>query len=60
MVFTSVVEVFGIGMVIPFLGALTSPEKIFSHEWAQPFFEIANITSPDQIVLPFTIIFLLI
>jgi len=58
MVFTSIVEVFGIGMVIPFLGALTSPEKVFLHEWSQPFLQIFNISSPDQIILPLTIVFI--
>ena len=58
MVFASIVEIFGISMVIPFLGALTSPEKVFSHEWSQPFLQVFNISSPDQIILPLTITFI--
>ncbi len=31
---TSFAEVFAIGAVLPFLGVLTAPEKIFTHELA--------------------------
>jgi ATP-binding cassette, subfamily B, bacterial PglK len=58
MIFTSIIEVIGIGAVIPFLGALTSPEKVFSHELFQPFAQIVNISEPGQVVFPLTMVFI--
>lgn len=58
MAFTSIIEVLGIGAVIPFLGALASPEKVFSHELFQPFAQIANISEPDQVVFPLAVVFI--
>lgn len=49
---TSVVEVVSIGAVIPFLGALSSPEKLFEHQATQPFINFLNLTEPDQLLFP--------
>ena len=59
MIFASFIEVFSIGMVLPFLGALTAPEIIFEHPLAQPFIQYLNLTDPSQILLPLTIVFCL-
>jgi len=59
MIFASFVEVFSIGMVLPFLGALTAPELIFENPLAQPFINYLNLTDPSQILLPLTIVFCL-
>ena len=37
MVLASFAEIVSIGAVVPFLGALTSPESIFEHPMAQSF-----------------------
>lgn len=50
-------ELLSLGMVLPFLGALTSPERIFSHPWAQPLIRVLNLTSPQQLLLPLTLLF---
>ncbi len=53
----SFAEVVSIGAVLPFLGVLTSPEKIFAHELAQPFIQLLQIQSAQELLLPFTLIF---
>lgn len=56
---SSLAEIFSIGAVMPFLGALTSPEKVFNSSSAQPIVRILKITSPTDILLPMTIIFVI-
>ena len=58
MVVASFAEVVSIGAVLPFLGVLTSPEKIFAHELAQPFIHLLQIQSAQELLLPFTLIFI--
>ncbi len=53
----SLAEVVSIGAVLPFLGALTSPEWVFTHPMAQRFIHIAGIISVDQLLLPLTLVF---
>lgn len=57
MLLTSVAEAISIGAVIPFLGVLTSPDRVFENESLLPFFSYFNITNPNQITLPITISF---
>lgn len=59
MIFTSIVEVISIGSVIPFLGALASPEKVFSSYLITPFVDFFSIKTPSQIIIPLTIFFCL-
>ena len=58
MMVTSFAEVVSIGAVLPFLGVLTSPEKIFAHNLAQPFIQLLQIRSAQDLHLPFTLIFI--
>jgi ABC-type multidrug transport system fused ATPase/permease subunit len=57
MLLASFSEVISIGAVLPFLGALTAPERIFEFPAAQPFIKLLNITAPSQLLLPLTISF---
>ena len=57
MVMTSFAEVFSIGSVLPFLGVLTSPERIFDIPAIQPMIKALELRGPDQLLLPITIIF---
>lgn len=57
MIFASFSEIFSIGALIPFLGALVSPENIFSHPRAAFFIDFFNFTEPKDIVLPITVLF---
>jgi ATP-binding cassette subfamily B protein len=58
MVITSFAEVVSIGAVLPFLGALMSPEKVFSNEYVQLIVTILQITEPQQLLLPLTLLFI--
>lgn len=53
----SLAEVFSIGAVLPFLGVLTAPERVFAHEYAQPFIARLGITQPQDLLLPATVLF---
>jgi ABC-type multidrug transport system fused ATPase/permease subunit len=57
MLLASFAEVMSIGAVLPFLGALTTPDLIFFHPLAQPLINALSLTSPKQILLPLTIVF---
>ena len=57
MIISSFAEIFSIGAVLPFLGVLTAPERVFTHPALQPFIQILGLTSAKQLLLPLTIIF---
>lgn len=57
MTLASFAEVISIGAVLPFLAALTAPNRIFEHPYAQPFIQMLGLTSADQLLLPLTIAF---
>jgi ABC-type multidrug transport system fused ATPase/permease subunit len=57
MVLASLAEILSIGAVLPFLAVLTVPDRIFAHPAAQPFIQLAGLTSADQLLLPLTITF---
>jgi len=57
MVIASFAEMLSIGAVLPFLGVLTAPDRIFLHTAAQPIIQILKLSSPEQLLLPITIIF---
>ena len=59
MIVASIMEVVSIGAIVPFLGALTSPEQIYQHQFTQPLIQILGLTDPRQLLLPLTIIFVL-
>ncbi|ADL56835.1 ABC transporter ATP-binding protein [Gallionella capsiferriformans] len=57
MTLSSFAEILSIGAVLPFLGALTAPSRIFQHPAAQPFIQALGLTSVEQLLLPLTITF---
>ncbi len=57
MLFASFAEMLSIGAMLPFLGVLTAPEKIFNFAAVQPIIRALNLTEPTQLLLPFTIAF---
>ncbi|WP_215314390.1 ABC transporter ATP-binding protein [Polynucleobacter paneuropaeus] len=57
MLVTSFAEILSIGAVLPFLGVLTSPERIFDISYAQPFIHALKLSEPKQLLLPLTFIF---
>ena len=58
MVITSFAEVVSIGVVLPFLGVLVSPERVFANAYIQPIVTSLQITEPNQLLLPLTLFFI--
>ena len=50
-------ELFSIGAVIPFLGVIADPGRLFIMPSMQPVLNILSITREDQLLLPLTLIF---
>jgi ATP-binding cassette, subfamily B, bacterial PglK len=59
MILASITEIISVGAILPFLGILTSPDQVYQHQLMQPVNSILNITSPEQLLLPLTIAFIL-
>jgi len=59
MIIASFAEIVSIGLILPFLGLLADPEKVFAHEYAQPFIQILNIKNSTEMLLPVVIAFCL-
>lgn len=57
MLLASFAEIFSIGAVLPFLGALTAPERIFELPVARPVIQTLKLTEPKQLLFPLTIVF---
>jgi ABC-type multidrug transport system fused ATPase/permease subunit len=57
MILASFAEILSIGAVLPFLGILTAPARVFEIRAAQPLILTLGLTSPDQLLLPLTVIF---
>ncbi len=57
MILASFAEILSIGAVLPFLGVLTAPIRVFEHPVAQPVIQILELTEPKQLLLPLTITF---
>lgn len=57
MLFSSLLEVMSIGAVIPFLAALTAPEKVMEGHFGGWVAGVLGVSAPEQILLPMTVIF---
>jgi ABC-type multidrug transport system fused ATPase/permease subunit len=57
MLISAVMETVSIGAVLPFLGILTVPDKVFSHPIVARLAPAVGIESADQLVLPLTLAF---
>ncbi len=60
LVISSLSEMVSIGAVIPFLGVLTTPEKVFDMPYIQPIKEYLRIFNPQELILPLTLAFIII
>ena len=56
--FASLLEVISVGAVLPFLGVLTAPEQVYQHPFMQPLIEILELSEPNELVLPLTMLFI--
>jgi ATP-binding cassette subfamily B protein len=57
MVIASFAEVISIGAVLPFLGVLTAPDRMFLNPIVRPLINALSLTEPKQLLLPLTIAF---
>ncbi len=56
-VLSAFAEIASLGAVIPFIGALTEPDRLLRWPIVARFAGILGITTPDQLLLPLTIAF---
>lgn len=59
MILASLAEVISIGSVLPFLGVLANPDSVFQNKFFVPIINIFNATSPNNLLFPLTILFIL-
>jgi ABC-type multidrug transport system fused ATPase/permease subunit len=59
MLISALVEVVSLGSVLPFLGVLAVPDKVFDNSLVAYFSSIFQIHHPYELVLPLTILFAL-
>lgn len=59
MLAASFAELFSIGMVIPFLGALTTPELIYEHWFIKPLVVFFGLKNSQELLLPTTLVFVM-
>lgn len=57
MLLSAFAEVISLGSVLPFLGILVAPDRVFNHPIAADVIHAWGITSADQLVLPLTVVF---
>ncbi|MFH0798571.1 MAG: ABC transporter ATP-binding protein [Pseudomonadota bacterium] len=53
----SFAEVVSLGAVVPFIGILTQPGKVFAYPAMAGVVRLFGITVPEQLILPFTVAF---
>lgn len=57
MIAASFAEVLSIGAVLPFLGVLVAPEKVWEYSLVRETFGLIGISSSAQLLLPLTLLF---
>lgn len=50
-------EIISLGSVLPFIGILTNPEKVFNNEFGKKFSDMVGITSAKELALAISIAF---
>ncbi len=59
MIMSSIAEIVSIGSLIPFLGIITAPEKIYSSHFMTSINGFLEIDSAEKLLLPFTVFFII-
>ena len=57
MMTAALAEVISVGAILPFLGILTAPEKLFAYPALQGFIRLTGAQDAQQLLLPLTLIF---
>jgi ABC-type multidrug transport system fused ATPase/permease subunit len=58
MLISGFAEVISLGAILPFLGILAAPDTVFNHPVVAKLAPTFGITAPDQLILPFTLVFI--
>jgi len=58
MILASLAEIISVSAVLPFLSVLTAPDHLYQQPLVQPIIQYLELESPDQLLLPFTILFI--
>ena len=58
MIVSAFAEVVSLGAVLPFIGILVAPDRVFSHPIVADVTQAWGITSADQLVFPLTVVFI--
>ncbi|CAM5785129.1 lipid A export permease/ATP-binding protein MsbA [Castellaniella caeni] len=59
MILASFAEVLSLSAVLPFLGVLTQPEKVFVYPAIQPILHWLNVNNAQELLLPVTLSFII-
>lgn len=59
MVAAALAEVLSLGALLPFIGVLTAPEMVFKYSLAQKLSNLGGFSSPEQLILPLTVGFII-
>ena len=59
MIISSFAEIISIGALLPFLSVLTSPDILYSQPLIKPLINILGLVSPEQLLIPLIIIFVI-
>lgn len=54
----SFAEILSISAVVPFLGVITNPGLVFENPLLSPLIDFLDLNSPDELILPITILFI--
>lgn len=60
MLVSAVMEVVSLGAILPFLGVLTAPDLLFANPVVAHIARVFGIISPDQLLLPLTVLFVVV
>jgi len=58
MIAASFAEVLSLSAILPFLGVLAAPERVFQHSLTQSLMAVLGLSQPEQLLLPLTIGFI--
>ncbi|RQM69691.1 hypothetical protein EHZ47_22685, partial [Aeromonas jandaei] len=58
-VFSSFLELFTIGAIMPFIGALIAPERLYNISIFREMLNAIGVRTPEEIILPFTVLFVI-
>jgi ATP-binding cassette subfamily B protein len=59
MIAASFAEVLSLSAILPFLGVLAAPERVFQHSLTQSLMAILGLSQPEELLLPLTIGFIM-